>query len=211
MASCSQVIHKASKRLEIESSKAMTTQEKAEALQEWSGLRGNEIDGYIGRDSINSIYNRLVLLGLLTKDDGWKFKVTVDGLDLVVNNCRATCFGGANDPQDSGETASGVSTKPPATLGVALPRNYTGSNKAIRAALFGSPIPATLPFFSTVRVISGSKSVDLPFIDIGPAKRTGNALDLTVAAAKLFNPNASAVNFEMRCNYRILGGAKYLT
>src|SRR5262245_32429214 len=43
--------------------------------------------------------------------EGWNFKVFVDGEDLVVENVRATCFGGADDPQDSGETASGVSTK----------------------------------------------------------------------------------------------------
>lgn len=137
--------------------------------------------------------------------------VYIEGDDLVLKDVRCTCFGGINDPQDSGATASGISTKPPSTMGCALPRNYTGSHKATRVALEGSPIPERLPWHTKVEVKSGSKKLIVPFIDLGPnLKTTKNALDLTVAAAKKFKANASATNFEMMCDYRIIGGAKYL-
>jgi hypothetical protein len=63
-----------------------------------------------------------------------------------------------------------------------------------------------------VRVTSraNGKVHDLPVIDLGPAKHTKNALDLTIAAARLFDPGASATKFEMQCDYRILGGAQYV-
>jgi hypothetical protein len=61
-----------------------------------------------------------------------------------------------------------------------------------------------------VRVTVDNKSIDVPVIDLGPGKRTGNALDLTIAAARQFNPKASATNFEARGSYRILGAAKFL-
>ncbi len=86
---------------------------------------------------------------------------------------------------------------------------YKGTSKALLVALGGSPIPK-VPWRTKVRVTSNGKSVDLPVIDLGPAKKTGNAIDLTIAAARLFDPSATATRFEMRCDYRILGGAKYL-
>lgn len=136
----------------------------------------------------------------------------IEGNDLVVRNVRATCFGGTNDPQDSGETASGISTKPSWTIGVALPRKYTGSDKATRDALEDGIIPSSVPFTICVEVTdreTGRKWVGA-FIDLGPATWTGNYIDLTVAMAKKFNPNASATNFSMMCDYRILGGAEYV-
>lgn len=141
---------------------------------------------------------------------GFNFKLEVVGADLVIRNARATCFGGSNDPQDSGDTASGISTKPIGTLGVALPRNYTGSHVPTRIALQGSPIPESLPFKTMVEFTSGGKTYAFPFIDIGPAKRTGNALDLTVAAARKYDPRATATRFEAFGDVRIIGGAKYI-
>lgn len=137
--------------------------------------------------------------------------VYVVGKDLVLIKVRCTCFGGAHDPQDSGETASGISTKPPWTEGCALPRNYTGGDDGTREALEGSPIPESLPFNTPVEVMSEGIRITVPFIDLGPnLEVTENALDLTVASAKEFDPNASATNFEMICSYRIIGGAQYL-
>lgn len=141
---------------------------------------------------------------------GFAFSVEVDGDDLVVRDTRCTCFGGTNDPQDSGETASGISTKDPSVIGCALPRDYNGPSAGVRKALQGSPIPEKLPFKTLVEVDNGITIARVPFIDIGPAKHTGNGLDLTVAAAKLFKSSATATNFAMICTYRILGGAKYL-
>lgn len=146
---------------------------------------------------------------VLRGDGSFPWTAEIEGDDIVVRGARATCFGGANDPQDSGDTASGISTKKnPDIKAVSLPMDYRGSNGPTRKALSGSPIPM-VPWKTLVRVTRGEVSADLPVIDLGPAKRTGNALDLTIAAARLFNPEASATNFEMRCEYRILGGAKY--
>ena len=139
-------------------------------------------------------------------------KLEIDGDDLVVRNVRCTCFGGTNDPQDSGETASGVSTKDPSILGVALPRRYTGRSRALIKALGSGIIPPTVPFLLPVEIteLSTGKKFTAPFIDIGPATHTGNGLDVTVAVARKFNPRASATNFEMRCDYRVIGGARFV-
>lgn len=139
--------------------------------------------------------------------------VHIDGEDLLLKNVRVTCFGGTDDPQDSGDTASGVSTKNPATLGCALPRNYTGPHGPTRRALQGSPIPEKLPWKTPVAFtdLKTGKTLTVPLIDLGPnLETTTNAGDLTVAAAKQFNPHATARNFEMMADIRIIGGAKYL-
>lgn len=144
---------------------------------------------------------------------GWAFRVYRDGNDLLILNGRCTCFGGSSDPQDNGETASGVSTKNPTCRGVALPRRYTGSGSALLRALGGSAIPPHLPFIHTVveieSVSTGHKTL-APFIDLGPARSTGNACDLTIAVAREFTPLASATNFSLQANIRILNGAQYL-
>jgi hypothetical protein len=55
------------------------------------------------------------------------------------------------------------------------------------------------------------KTLTVPLIDLGPnLLTTTNVGDLTVAAAKHFNPSATATNFEMFADIRIIGGAKYL-
>jgi len=152
-------------------------------------------------------------LTILRGDGSWPWSAHVSGDDIIVLNARATCFGGGGDPQDSGETASGISTKKnPMLAACALPMIYTGKNKALIEALGGSPIPK-MPWKTQVEVftLDGKVSITVPVIDLGPAKRTGNAIDLTIAAARKFNPRASATNFSLRCNFRIIGGAKYLT
>ena len=151
-------------------------------------------------------------LPILRGDGTWPWSAHIDGDDIVVLNARATCFGGGDDPQDNGETASGINTKRnPELKACALPRIYLGRNPALVKALGGSPIP-DIRFNSQVEVteVSSRKTLTVPFIDIGPAKKTGNAIDLTVAAARFFNPKATARSFELRCHYRILGAAKYV-
>lgn len=150
-------------------------------------------------------------LTVLRGDGSWPFSAHVDGNDILVMGVRATCFGGSNDPEDNGETASGISTKHNPTLkACALPMIYTGNSKALLKALGGSPIPK-LPWKTMVEVMANSKRLIVPVIDLGPAKRTGNALDLTIAAARYFDGSATATSFELECSYRIIGGAKYLT
>ena len=148
---------------------------------------------------------------ILRGDGTWTWNAYIDGEDILVLNARATAFGGANDPQDNGETASGLSTKMnPNFLGCALPMIYTGSVKNLLAALGGSPIPK-IPWRSQVIVTEEctGKQAIVKVIDLGPGKRTGNAIDLTVASARIFNPNATSSNFSMMCHYRILDAAKY--
>lgn len=146
----------------------------------------------------------------ILRSPGFGFQVEVDGNDLVVRDTRATCFGGSNDPQDSGETASGISTKDnPGIKACSLPMNYTGSHRPTRDALFGSPLPR-LPWKTKVHVTCEGHTYILPVIDLGPAKYTGNGIDLTVAAAMDIDPAATARNFSRRVTYRIPGGAAFL-
>lgn len=159
-------------------------------------------------------------LPILRGDGSWPWSAYIDGDDIVVFDARATCFGGASDPQDSGETASGISTKANPTLAAcALPmdgRSFKGLSPAEHRALDGSPIPRLGAWpkrarQTVVEVTANGKTISIPVIDLGPGKRTGNAIDLTIAAARMFNPKASATNFELRCDFRIKGAAQFLT
>lgn len=143
---------------------------------------------------------------------GWSFSVLVDGDDLVVNNARATCFGGANDPQDNGRTASGISTIPPGTLGCALPVVTRDASGRLHAPTAGSPLATTprIPWKTPVHITCGGKTIIVPLIDNGPAKYTGNPIDLTVAAARMFDPKATAKSFSAVVSFRIPGGAKFV-
>ena len=135
---------------------------------------------------------------------GWAFEVVVEGNDLCVYDATCTAFGGKHDKMDSGETASGISTAlRPEFVGCALPMDF-GPCK-------GSPIPR-LPWLTKVHVteVATGKRLVAALIDLGPARWTGNGLDLTVAAARKFNPRATANNFITQVNFRIPGGAKFL-
>jgi len=132
-------------------------------------------------------------------DGAWGFTATVDGDDIVVRNARATWFGGANDPQDDGKTASGVNTKRRPTIqGCALPMNF--------GPCVGSPIPK-LPWGTKVEVthLETGKKLTVHVIDLGPSRSTGNAIDLTVAAFKQFAPLSVG---KIAVDYRILGAAR---
>ena len=147
---------------------------------------------------------------ILRGDGTWPWTAHVDGIDIIVTNVRGTCFGGDSDPEDSGATASGISTRNNPTLkACALPMCYDGRNAALRKALGGSPIPK-MPWMTKVEIMANGKTLIVPVIDLGPAKRTGNAIDLTIAAARFFDSSATATRFEIRCSYRILGGARYV-
>lgn len=173
-------------------------------IQEIQTILGVAPDGIWGKKSQAALDDLIHPAHVISP--GWAFTVRIDGDDLCVDNCRATCFGGSSDPQDNGQTASGISTKDnPNLAAVSLPMDFGNAVPNTK----GSPIPR-LPWKTMVEVLSGGINHEFPLIDIGPAKKTGNAIDLTIAAARLFNPHATASNFEMRCNYRIKGGAKFL-
>lgn len=153
-----------------------------------------------------------------------EFDVTVEGEDLWVRGVKATCFGGDSDAMDSGATASGFSTKGHGGFkGVALPLRYTGHNGPTREALGESPIP-TMPFGvypngndreegAHVELFHNGQSCGIhPCIDLGPNLKRfpKNAIDLTIALARVIDPNATANNFESVVDYRIIGAAKYI-
>ena len=149
---------------------------------------------------------------ILRGDGTWPWSAWIDGADIVVLNAKTTAFGGDNDDGDNGETASGLSTRMnPNFIGCALPMAHTGNGAALKAALGGSPIPK-IPWRTPVIVteVSTGRQISAQVIDLGPAKKTGHALDLTVAAARMFNSHATANNFGTICHYRIPGGAKYI-
>jgi hypothetical protein len=124
------------------------------------------------------------------------------GPDLIIKNCLASWFGGANDPDDDGETSSGINTKAnPDILGCALPFPTC-------AATFGSPLPV-MPYLTTfVEVMGPLANLYLPVIDDGPALDEDRLPDLTPRA------------FELCCGdlrkglvpvtIRIIGAAHYL-
>ena len=158
-------------------------------------------------------------LGMNTElhgDGTWPFEGYIDGADIVVEDIVITCFGGPNDPQDDGQTASGVNTKrAPNIAAVSLPMDIGPRSPHT----MGSPIPR-IPWHTTVAVTIGGKTITLGagVIDIGPGKQAskpGNphALDLTPGAAALFAPGVPfaklASDFEARGSFRIVGGARY--
>jgi hypothetical protein len=160
---------------------------------------------------------------ILQGGPGWTWNAEVAGEDIVVRGAKATAFGGDNDAADSGQTACGFPTKGhPDLMGCALPLGGYANSAAEHAALDGTPLPH-MPFGLTARgadnpdgahvevtdPATGVKTT-VPVIDLGPAKNTGHALDLTVAAARVFKSNATANNFSMKLNYRIVGGAKFV-
>ncbi|CAN5547390.1 hypothetical protein BH09VER1_BH09VER1_24730 [soil metagenome] len=143
------------------------------------------------------------------KSPGWAFDVKVEGNDLIVENTTGTWFGGDHDPDDDGQTASGINTKGnPGLLGCSLPMNYQGPSKPTVKAVGGSPIPM-LPYRKTqVIVTSRGKSLTVPLIDIGPAKWAKDGIDLTRAAFVALG--GALKQGVIPVSYRIIGGALFL-
>lgn len=152
-----------------------------------------------------ALVTRLPNGAIITKP-GWKFSTIIDGEDLVMRNVYVTAFGGTNDVMDSGETASGLSTaKNPNFMGAALPMRRDASRH-----LRNSPVPK-VPWRTKV-IFSDPMTgtvAETELIDEGPANWTGNGADMTIAAARMFQRRATANNFKMKLNVRIVGGAKY--
>lgn len=119
----------------------------------------------------------------------------------------ATWFGGDSDPQDDGQTSSGLVTKGhPTMVGCALPLPTVAATK-------GSPIPI-VPYLKTfVRInclqADGTvKTVTVPLIDCGPALYTGHAIDLTVQTFK--DLGGDLEKGVLHVWFSIIDGAKYI-
>ncbi len=140
---------------------------------------------------------------VLHGDGRYGFTARIEGSDLVVTGVRATWFGGAHDPCDNGQTASGLSTRlHPDLLGCALPMNGYRLTR-------GSPLP-DLPWMTTtvhVTCPATGKEASLPLIDLGPAAppHAHAAIDLTRAAFHALGGNPA--KGDLKVNFRIPGGA----
>jgi hypothetical protein len=136
----------------------------------------------------------------------------VDGDDVVVENVKATWFGGDNDPEDNGETASGVPTKGrPNLLGCALPIiAQVGGRRYAPTADSPLAVCPKIPWFALVEVSCGAKKITVELIDNGPCVRDHpeNSIDLTQAAfTKLGGDLKRGV---LTVSYRVKNVAKYL-
>lgn len=135
--------------------------------------------------------------------------------DILVGSIEspviATWFGGDDDDEDSGETASGIITKGnPGCLGCALPVPTC-------PATHGSPLPR-LPYLKTLvevfTFVPGDggqvidKKITVPLIDVGPALDTNHAIDLTIAAFEALGGDLKQGTLKVW--FRIVGGAAFL-
>lgn len=133
----------------------------------------------------------------------------IDGEDICVDNVYTTYFGGTaeQDPDDNGETSSGISTRNnPDYLGCAIPKNI-GRHFSATA---GSPIP-NFPYLSKVEVTSHTgQKLEVVDIDLGPniEKFPKHGFDLTRAAFVALG--GSLAQGFMICSYRIKDAAKYV-
>jgi hypothetical protein len=134
----------------------------------------------------------------------------IDGEDICVDNVYTTFFGGTaeQDPDDNGETSSGISTRNnPDYLGCAIPKNIGPHFKATA----GSPLP-NFPYFTTVAVTNHSNGQNLEVVDIdlGPniLVYPKHGFDLTRAA--FLRLGGSLEQGFMITSYRIKGAAKYV-
>jgi hypothetical protein len=146
---------------------------------------------------------------LVLKGTRYPWTAIVDGDDLLVSNQIATWFGGSDDPEDNGSTASGISTKSnPGIIGCALPMD-NGKPLSDDNPCQGSPIPK-LPWFTTVLVTNLNNGVQVPFklIDLGPSAPpvAHAAIDLTQHGFQALGGNLDIGNIHV--SYRIINGAK---
>ncbi len=145
----------------------------------------------------------------------------IEGDDLVVRDIKATCFGGAFDAGDNGQTESGVMNdgRDPHLMGIALPIRSTEHATRCSPLAFAGP---HLPWKTKVRVwreADGEASgVECILIDNGPdvSKFPTHALDLNPNVALHFSPGANLHRIANEWSgsgfsYRILGGAKWVS
>lgn len=141
---------------------------------------------------------------------GYKYIAEIDGDDVVVYNTTATWFGGADDPLDDGQTASGVMTKGnPNLLGCALaviPGVHSTANSPFTLN-HPSSLHPVIPWKTPVIVKMNALSVTCELIDNGPARSAGDGIDLTQVAFEQLGGNLKTGVIPV--SYRILGAAKY--
>jgi hypothetical protein len=158
------------------------------------------------------------------QSDGIPWVVLIDGDDLLVQNIRATCFGGKFDSGDTGQTQSGVldngfPTADAYPMGVALPiRSTEAATRNSPLAFKGPPIPWKTRVKVWREADGEQTAVECILIDNGPdvSKYPSHALDLNPKVALHFAPTVDPKKVadqwsENGFSYRIIGGAKYIS
>jgi hypothetical protein len=143
----------------------------------------------------------------------------INGDDLVVRNIRATCFGGAYDSGDNGQTESGILNDgtDPNLFGVALPIRSVESATMRSPLAFKGPHIPWRTFVMVWREVEGEASArKCILIDNGPdvSRFPLHALDLNPNVALLFAPGFDPKKIADEWSgegfsYRIVGGAKF--
>lgn len=187
--------------------------------------RGNVHRGYHSKHGSKMSYGETIVSGGMPQPAPIKVPWTyeVDGNDLVVRNIIATCFGGAFDSGDNGQTESGFNNSGDGssqanTFQCALPIRSTEKATACSPLAFNGK---HIPWLTKVKVWHGndeSTAIECFLTDNGPdvLQYPTHALDLNPPAALHFEPSIpiqkianvwSGDNF----SYRIIGGAKYIS
>ena len=201
---------------------AATPKDKIKALQAVLSVKQDGFWGGVSQSALDALLSqpREIAPPSGKSGKGWEWlTVKAHGEDLVIENATVTAFGGDSDSMDSGETASGINTKGiPDILGCALPMRRDTSKAFIidkkgvkrEPILRGSPIPK-LPWGTRVQFTDPKEgtSITVELIDEGPAGWTKHHGDLTIAAARHFDKNATANSARIpKLTIRILGAAK---
>lgn len=200
---------------------------EVEVGRSWNDFIADKVDRFELQDRANILLNGQVKevalmralerpntfgqtqLGTTATGWDWLTPQIVNG-DLVVQSARCTWFGGPHDHEDTGETASGrVNTRQqPDFRGCALPMNGFRMSKRT----MGSPIPR-FRWLTPVEVeciepdLKGRK-ITVELIDLGPARETKTAIDLTERA---FNSlGAASSRGVLQVNFRIPNWKQHL-
>lgn len=151
----------------------------------------------------------------------WTYRI--DGADLVVENVRATCFGGRYDSGDDGQTESGVlnNGSDPNLFGIALPIRSTEAATRQSPLAFRGP---HIPWRSTVMLwrsaLGESTAIATELIDNGPdfERYPDHAIDLNPNVAHAFAPDFPldklANDWESEpseFSFRIIDGARWIS
>jgi hypothetical protein len=152
----------------------------------------------------------------------WTYRI--DGLDLVVENITATCFGGMYDSGDNGKTESGFNNRgddstQSNTCQCALPIRSTEAATRNSPLAFKGP---HIPWLTVVKVWRAADgegtAIKCVLTDNGPlyAQYPTHAIDLNPPAVQALGTNIPIQKLantwsESGISYRIIGGAKYIS
>ncbi len=180
-----------------------------------AGFYEGNIDGIWGGltdEALQELRNSLG--GLVLKNGpGWPWMAFVDGPDIVIEPGSITWFGGPDDPEDSGETMSGVDNHKYGVLGCALPVAWwvssTRDSPFCWGRIRGNKVPG-IPWHTKVQVTHREKVLTIPLIDNGPSEWADDICDLTPAAFDFFGVRRTKYSGTLTgATVRILDAAKY--